>query len=120
MTISIKYKHAYDADDNIIDISSVTKDNKLPEYYSIGSHTPMIAALGDKNQHQKRNKKGYQINPETELHKYAKKILKYRFETQKTFTIGFCKKTHLCSSCIFKIFSTIMLLRTSSSEKIYL
>lgn len=102
MKISVKYKHAYDEDGNIIDISSVNIDNRLPVYYSIGSHTPMVAALGEKNQHHFRSKKGYQINPETELHKYSKKILKHRFETQDTFVIGFFKKSHLCSSCIFK------------------
>lgn len=102
MKISVKYKHAYDADGNIIDISSVSADNRLSVYYSIGSHTPMVAALGEKNQHHFRSKKGYQINPETELHKYAKKILKHRFETQKTFEIGFGKKGKLCSSCVFR------------------
>ena len=71
MKISVKYKHVYDADGNIIDISSVTKENKLTEYYSIGSHTPMTAALGEVNQHHFKCKRGYQINPETELHQFA-------------------------------------------------
>lgn len=103
MKISVKYKHVFDAEGNIIDISSVTKENKLSEYYSIGSHTPMSAALGEVNQHHFRCKRGYQINPETELHQYAKNIIKYRFETQKQFEVSYykTKKCHQCKSCIF-------------------
>ena len=103
MKISVKYKHVYDADGNIIDISSVTKENKLTEYYSIGSHTPMTAALGEVNQHHFKCKRGYQINPETEIHQFAKKILKHRFETQDHFYVSYykTKKCPLCKSCIF-------------------
>lgn len=103
MKISVKYEHVYDAEGNIIAISSVTKENKLSEYYSIGSHTPMLAALGEINKHHFKCKRGYQINPETELHQYAKRIIKYRFETQTQFEVRFfkTKKCHQCKSCIF-------------------
>ena len=79
MKYSVKYKKVYDKDNHIVDISTVTKENKEPEYYSIGTHTPMVAALGEKNQHYFKAKKGYALNPETELHEDTKKMLKYRF-----------------------------------------
>ena len=110
MKKNIKYRHAYDINENIVDILSLTKNNiktsvllMEPEYYSIGSHTPMVAALGEINQPHFKCKKGYQINPETELHQYAKKIIKHRFDTQKHFEVLFYKtqKCNLCESCIF-------------------
>jgi len=67
MKYSVKYKRVFDKEGNIVDISTVNKANRLSEYYSIGSHTPMIAALGQTNQHYFRAKRGYQLNPETEL-----------------------------------------------------
>ena len=45
MKYSVKYKRVFDKDGNIVDISNVNEANRLPEYYSIGSNTPMIAAL---------------------------------------------------------------------------
>ena len=51
MKYSVRYKKVFDKDHRIVDISSVTTENKDVEYYSIGTHTPMIAALGEKNQH---------------------------------------------------------------------
>ena len=93
----------YDKDGNIVDISTVTPENKQEEYYSIGTGTPMIAALGEKNKHHFRAKRGYEINGETELHEYAKKMLKYRFENEKTFFIDIYQKTQCTKlqSCIF-------------------
>ena len=44
MKYSVKYKKVFDKNDNIVDIDSVEKENKECEYYSIGTHTPMIAA----------------------------------------------------------------------------
>lgn len=93
----------YDKNNNIIDINSVNKENREPEYYSIGSHTPMVAALGEKNQHHFRAKTGFSLNPETELHKYAKNILKYRFDNEGSFLIKYNRK-ETCpyqDKCIF-------------------
>lgn len=92
MNYSVKYNKVFDKDFNIVDISSVTQDNKDEEYYSIGTRTPMIAALGEKNQHYFRAKRGYVLNPETELHKYAKAILKHRFDTEEKFLIKYYRK----------------------------
>ena len=92
MKYSVRYKKVYDKDNRIVHISSVSPENKEVEYYSIGTHTPMIAALGDKNQHYFRAKRGYELNPETELHKYSKAILKHRFDTVKKFPIKFYRK----------------------------
>ncbi len=92
MKYGVKYNKVFDKDNNIVDISSVTQNNKEEEYYSIGTRTPMIAALGEKNQHHFRAKRGYVLNPETELHKYAKAILKHRFDTEEKFLIKYYRK----------------------------
>jgi len=63
MKYSVKYKRVFDKENHIIDISSVTPENKMTEYYSIGTRTPMTAALGEKNQHHFRAKRGYTLNP---------------------------------------------------------
>ena len=94
MKYSVKYNKVYDKDNNIVDISSVTPANKDEQYFSIGTRTPMIAALGEKKQHHFRAKRGYVLNPETELHKYAKAILKHRFDTEERFPFYYyCKYT---------------------------
>ena len=85
MKYSVKYKKVFDKENHIVDISSVTPENKMSEYYSIGTHTPMTAALGEKNQHYFRAKRGYVLNPETELHQYVKTILKHRFKKKEKF-----------------------------------
>lgn len=89
---SVRYKKVFDKDNHIVEIGSVKPYNKEDEYYSIGTHTPMIAVLGDNNQHHFRAKRGYVLNPETELHKYAKAILKHRFDTEEKFTIKYYRK----------------------------
>lgn len=103
MKYSVKYKRVFDKDENIVDISTVTEANRLSEYYSIGSHTPMIAALGQINQHYFRAKRGYQFNPETELHEYVKRVLKHRFETEDHFLIKYYRKEYCPNEkdCIF-------------------
>ncbi len=103
MTYSVKYKRVFDKDGHIVTINDVTKENRASEYYSIGTHTPMVAALGDKNQHYFRAKRGYSINPETELHQYAKYILKYRFDHDEHFDIQFMRKEKcpFDNKCIF-------------------
>ncbi|MBO4500587.1 MAG: hypothetical protein J5732_10115 [Bacteroidaceae bacterium] len=103
MKYNVKYKKVFDKNDNIVDIDTVTKENKQEEYYSIGTHTPMEAALGEKNQHYFRAKRGYVLNPETELHDYTKRMLKYRFDTEDKFCIKY-NRLDCCShgkSCIF-------------------
>lgn len=103
MKYSVKYKKVFDNNNNIIDISSVTPENKMSEYFSIGTHTPMTAALGAKNQHHFRAKRGYSLNPETELHQYVKTILKHRFDTKDTFPIKYYRQD-ICpfeGKCIF-------------------
>lgn len=92
MKYSVKYKKVFDKENHIVDISSVTLENKMSEYYSIGTHTPMTAALGEKNQHYFRAKRGYALNPETELHQYVKTILKHRFDTEDKFLIRYYRK----------------------------
>ena len=103
MKYSVKYNRVYDKAHNIIDISSITKDNRESEYFSIGTLTPMVAALGDNNQHHFRAKKGYSLNPETELHEYVKRILKYRFDTEEQFLIRYYRKEYCLNGkqCIF-------------------
>lgn len=103
MKYSVKYKKVFDKDNHIVDISNVKKENRQEEYYSIGSHTPMIAALGENKQHYFRAKRGYVLNPETELHDYVKRMLKYRFDTEDKFFIKYYRK-ECCpqeKNCIF-------------------
>lgn len=103
MNYCVKYNRVYDKNDNIVNIKDVNESNKEEEYYSIGSHTPMIAAIGNVRQHYFRAKRGYSFDPETELHQYVKKMLKYRFDTQDKFIIKYRKK-EICSlreKCIF-------------------
>ena len=103
MKYSVKYKRVFDKDGNIVDINTVNESNRLSEYYSIGSHTPMIAALGQTNQHYFRAKRGYQFNPESELHEYVKRVLKHRFETEDHFYIKYYRKEYCPNEkdCIF-------------------
>ena len=98
MKYCVRYKKVFDKDDHIVDISAVTQKNKQAEYYSIGTHTPMIAVLGEYKQHYFRAKRGYALNPETELHQYAKTILKHRFDTEENFLIRYFRK----DTCPFK------------------
>ena len=77
MKYSVKYKRVFDNDGNIVDISTVNEANRQSEYYSIGSHTPMIAALGQTNQHYFRAKRGCQFNPET-LRSYFNKAMEQK------------------------------------------
>lgn len=98
MKYSVRYKKVFNKDNRIVDISSVTTENKDVEYYSIGTHTPMIAALREKNQHYFRARRGYALNPETELHQYVKTILKHRFDTEEKFPIRYYRK----DTCPFK------------------
>ena len=103
MKYSVRYKRVYDKNNQIVNINDVNPENKEDVYYSIGTHTPMVAALGEKNQHYFRAKRGYTLNPETELHKYAKAILKHRFETEEKFPIKYYRKV-TCPferNCIF-------------------
>lgn len=103
MTYSVKYNKVYDKNNNIVHIDSLTQENKDVEYYSLGTHTPMEAVLGENNQHYFRAKRGYMINPETELHKYAKAILKHRFDTEEKFLIKYYRQ-ETCpfeKNCIF-------------------
>lgn len=92
MKYSVRYNKVYDKDDNIVEISKLTKDTKEPVYYSIGTHTPMEAVLGENKQHYFRAKRGYKLNPETELHKYVKAILKRRFDKGEKFLIKYYRK----------------------------
>ncbi len=92
MKYSVKYKKVFDKENHIVDICSVTPETKMSEYYSIGTHTPMTVALGKKNQHYFRAKRGYALNPETELHQYAKNILKHRFDNEEKFLIRYYRK----------------------------
>lgn len=103
MKYSVKYKKVYDKNNCIVDIDSIIKDNKESEYYSIGTHTPMIAVLGEVKQHYFRAKRGYSLNSETELHEYAKRVLKHRFETESYFPIKYYRKEYCPNgkNCIF-------------------
>ena len=103
MKYEVTYKRVYDKNDEIVDISTITEENRRFEYYSIGSHTPMEPVLGEERQHYFRAKKGYKFNAKTELHEYSKKVLKYRFDHDEHFYIQLLQqpKCKHSESCIF-------------------
>ncbi|MCR4915936.1 MAG: hypothetical protein K6A96_09300 [Prevotella sp.] len=103
MKYSVRYKRVYDKDNHIVEIDTLTIENRQAEYYSIGSRTPMIAALGEKKQHYFRARKGYELHPETELHDYVKNMLKHRFDTEESFCVKYYRQDYCIQSkeCIF-------------------
>ena len=103
MKYEVTYKRVYDKNDRIVDISTITEENRRFEYRSIGSYTPMEPVLGEKRQHYFRAKKGYKFNAETELHEYSKRVLKYRFDNDDHFYIKLSQspKCKCSASCIF-------------------
>ena len=101
----IKYHNASDATGNIININDVTPENRAAiQLFCLGCGAEMEAVLGEKREHHFRHKDKGDCNPETYLHRLAKRVLKYKFDTQTHFLVkyyvrNYCPKS---SQCEFK------------------
>ena len=96
----IQFHHALDATGNIININEITQENRAKCYYCIGCGAEMSAVLGEKRQHHFRHKEAH-CSWESYLHKFGKKKLKEKFDTQKEFIISYyveftCEKAADC------------------------
>jgi len=92
----IKYKNALDENDNVVSIEDVTpSDRELHSYTCIGCGDILIPKLGDRNAHHFSHKPGFVCNPETYLHKLAKKIIKETWDSKDKFYISY-KQNHYC------------------------
>ena len=98
----IKYRNAFDAEGNIIDIKQITiKNRDLNKYYCIGCGGEMKAALGQKKGHYFSHKNNCNCSPETYYHNLAKRILKHKFESSSLFFVKYyvhndCPKATQC------------------------
>lgn len=82
----IKYHNAKDADGNIISIDNAIKGG---QYFCIGCGKEMIAKKGPRKEHHFAHKHLVDCNVETYLHRYAKYLIKYLFDSQKKLVIKY-------------------------------
>lgn len=101
-----KYHYAYDENNSIVDIQSVSEEiRKLHTYHCISCNAKMIAKLGSKNMHHFAHKSGDEsCNMETYLHMLGKHLLKKKFEESDKFEIRYdrtskCSRYHTCDFC---------------------
>jgi hypothetical protein len=71
------------------------------QFFCIGCGAEMEAVLGEIKQHHFRHKNKGDCNPETYYHRLAKRILKYRFDSQPQFIVKYyvrneCPKSSEC------------------------
>jgi hypothetical protein len=87
----ILYHNAYDeVSGKVIGIDNVTAENRRSmRFFCIGCGTEMEAVLGQKREHHFRHKEVGDCNPETYLHRLAKRVLKYKFENQPQFPVQY-------------------------------
>jgi hypothetical protein len=98
----IKYHNAANAKGGVIDINDVTQENRASmQFFCIGCDKEMEAVLGQKREHHFRHKDIGDCNSETYLHRLAKRVLKYKFDTQPQFSVKYyvlneCSKSEQC------------------------
>jgi competence CoiA-like predicted nuclease len=70
----IKYKFAYNSQNQTIDVQTLSKDNQTEKFRCLGCGHELVAVLGKKRAKHFRHKIITEINcsPETYLHKLAK------------------------------------------------
>ncbi len=70
----IKYKFAYNAQNQTIDVQTLSKENKTDKFRCLGCGHELVPVLGEKRVKHFRHKVITEINcsPETYLHKLAK------------------------------------------------
>lgn len=132
----IKYRNAFDAEGNIIEIVDVNDDDrKINKYYCIGCGDEMKAALGQKKQHYFSHKNDCNCSPETYYHNLAKRILKHKFDSSTQFPVKYyahnecpkaaqCKLRYLhnwegCSSVVLKSINLKDYYNTCEEEEFY-
>ena len=84
-------RFALDVNGQIVDIDSVTPENKQPRYICSGCGQDMVAALGHVRKHYFRHK-GNACSKETYLHKTAKAIIKQKFDSDEKFFIPYAEE----------------------------
>lgn len=98
----ISYPNALDEDSQLINISSVEKDNKSILYRCLGCGQEMIPVLGtDRARHFRHLVEG-ECNPETYLHEYSKRYLAALFNSAKEFPVTYyltnaCPRVSVCN-----------------------
>lgn len=90
----IKYRFAYNHNNDIINISELSKENRNESrYYCISCGAEMVAKLGEVNVHHFAHKgEGESCSFESYLHKLAKKLIKKKYEDSRTFHIVILQK----------------------------
>lgn len=86
----IQYLYAFDTNDSLIDISTVTTTNRS-KYHCPSCGKEMCAVLGNKREHHFRHK-GDSCSYESYLHKISKMLLKWRFEYNPVFEVAYYAK----------------------------
>jgi hypothetical protein len=98
----IQYPYAFDSSDNVININTVTQDNRASMQFScIDCGVEMEAVLGKIKQHHFRHKVKGDCNPETYRHHLAKRVLKKdKFDSQTQFVVKYyvnkCSQFSMC------------------------
>lgn len=100
----IKYHFALNDKGEVIDIANVTESDRQSKFYCLNCGDEMRPRLGAKNAHHFAHKNTTpDCNPETYLHKLAKRKIKEKFDSAVPFEISFFQ-TSVCSdknSCPF-------------------
>lgn len=114
-----KYAYAYDEENRLVKISSLTKEERDGHIYKcLSCGCSMIAKLGEKNIHHFAHKVDVECNNESYLHILSKEILRKRFYSSESFNISFyqnskCDLYNQCpthqadGSCMKRVLRTI-------------
>lgn len=97
-----KYAYAYDEENRLVKISSLTKEERDGHIYKcLSCGCSMIAKLGEKNIHHFAHKVDVECNNESYLHRLSKEILRKRFYNSESFNISFYQtsKCDLFNQC---------------------
>lgn len=90
----IKYRSAFDDNNNLVDIKNVKEeDRKIHTYHCITCGEPLLARLGKKRVHHFCHEKDTVCDGESYLHKLAKLRLKEKFDKSEHFYISYKTKT---------------------------
>lgn len=86
----ILYHNAFNEAGDIVEIKNITHVNRSSmQFFCIGCEGEMEAVLGKVKQHHFRHKSIGNCNPETYLHRLAKRIIKHKFDTQPDFYVKY-------------------------------
>lgn len=103
----IRYHYALNESGREVDIADVTKEyRKKHSFRCPYCGGPMVARLGESNARHFAHAEGYPDcrNSESDLHKYAKRAVRARFESTESFEIGIPQKVFCgAKECPFRI-----------------